>query len=64
MIRGDARQFDVDFDVWQSERELHEPGEVKATLNSSTRRDSSIGATTRFGCVPLRYGGTTRIAWW
>ncbi len=32
MIRGTLARFEVDFDVWQSERELHEAGEVKATL--------------------------------
>jgi arginyl-tRNA synthetase len=32
MIRASLARFDVDFDVWQSERELHETGEVKATL--------------------------------
>ena len=32
MIRATLVRFDVDFDVWQSERELHETGEVKATL--------------------------------
>ena len=32
MIRGTLARFDVDFDVWQSERELHDTGEVKATL--------------------------------
>jgi arginyl-tRNA synthetase len=32
MIRATLGRFDVDFDVWQSERELHETGEVKATL--------------------------------
>jgi arginyl-tRNA synthetase len=32
MIRATLARFDVDFDVWQSERELHETGEVKATL--------------------------------
>ncbi len=33
MIRASLARFDVDFDVWQSERELHETGEVKATLD-------------------------------
>ena len=32
MIRATLARFEVDFDVWQSERELHETGEVKATL--------------------------------
>jgi arginyl-tRNA synthetase len=32
MIRATLVRFDVDFDVWQSERELHETGEVQATL--------------------------------
>jgi arginyl-tRNA synthetase len=32
MIRGTLARFDVQFDVWQSERELHEAGEVKTTL--------------------------------
>jgi arginyl-tRNA synthetase len=32
MIRATLGRFDVDFDVWQSERELHEAGEVMATL--------------------------------
>jgi arginyl-tRNA synthetase len=33
MIRGTLARFEVDFDVWQSERELHETGEVMATLD-------------------------------
>jgi arginyl-tRNA synthetase len=33
MIRATLGRFDVDFDVWQSERELHETGEVQATLD-------------------------------
>jgi len=32
MIRGTLSRFEVDFDVWQSERALHEAGEVQATL--------------------------------
>jgi arginyl-tRNA synthetase len=32
MIRGTLGRFDVDFDVWQSERALHEAGDVTATL--------------------------------
>jgi arginyl-tRNA synthetase len=32
MIRATLGRFDVDFDVWQSERALHEAGDVKATL--------------------------------
>ncbi|MBN2576881.1 MAG: arginine--tRNA ligase [Deltaproteobacteria bacterium] len=32
MIRATLERFGVDFDVWQSERDLHENGEVKATL--------------------------------
>ena len=32
MIRGTLGRFDVDFDVWQSERALHEAGDVAATL--------------------------------
>ena len=32
MIRGTLARFEVDFDVWQSERALHEAGEVEATL--------------------------------
>jgi arginyl-tRNA synthetase len=32
MIRGSLARFEVDFDVWQSERALHEAGEVEATL--------------------------------
>ena len=32
MIRATLARFEVDFDVWQSERELQEAGEVKATL--------------------------------
>jgi arginyl-tRNA synthetase len=32
MIRATLARFEVDFDVWQSERELHEAGEVKATF--------------------------------
>jgi len=32
MIRATLARFDVDFDVWQSERALHEAGDVKATL--------------------------------
>jgi arginyl-tRNA synthetase len=32
MIRATLARFEVDFDVWQSERELHEKGEVMATL--------------------------------
>jgi arginyl-tRNA synthetase len=32
MIRATLARFEVDFDVWQSERELHETGEVQATL--------------------------------
>jgi arginyl-tRNA synthetase len=32
MIRETLARFDVQFDVWQSERELHEAGEVKTTL--------------------------------
>lgn len=33
MIRATLARFEVDFDVWQSERELHATGEVKATLD-------------------------------
>jgi arginyl-tRNA synthetase len=33
MIRATLGRFDVDFDVWQSERQLHESGEVQATLS-------------------------------
>jgi arginyl-tRNA synthetase len=33
MIRATLARFDVEFDVWQSERELHETGEVMATLD-------------------------------
>ncbi len=33
MIRATLTRFDVDFDVWQSERELHDKGEVMATLD-------------------------------
>lgn len=32
MIRATLGRFEVDFDVWQSERALHEAGEVSATL--------------------------------
>jgi arginyl-tRNA synthetase len=32
MIRGTLAKFEVDFDVWQSERELYATGEVTATL--------------------------------
>jgi arginyl-tRNA synthetase len=32
MIRATLGRFDVDFDVWQSERELHKAGDVLATL--------------------------------
>jgi len=32
MIRASLARFDVDFDVWQSERQLHESGEVQGTL--------------------------------
>jgi len=32
MIRATLAKFEVDFDVWQSECELHETGEVTATL--------------------------------
>jgi arginyl-tRNA synthetase len=32
MIRSTLARFDVDFDVWQSEQELHDKGEVMATL--------------------------------
>jgi arginyl-tRNA synthetase len=48
MIRATLARFDVDFDVWQSERELHETGEVKATLDVLDRggfidrRDSAV----------------------
>jgi arginyl-tRNA synthetase len=33
MIRGTLVKFDVSFDVWQSERALHESGEVSSTLD-------------------------------
>ena len=32
MIRGTLARFDVSFDVWQSERALHDSGEVSSTL--------------------------------
>jgi arginyl-tRNA synthetase len=32
MIRATLARFEVDFDVWQSERALHDAGEVTATL--------------------------------
>ncbi|HJX54732.1 MAG TPA: arginine--tRNA ligase [Polyangia bacterium] len=32
MIRGTLAKFDVTFDVWQSERALHDSGEVSSTL--------------------------------
>ena len=34
MIRATLARFDVDFDVWQSERALHEAGEVAQTLTA------------------------------
>jgi len=34
MIRGTLGRFDVDFDVWQSERALHEAGDVTSTLEA------------------------------
>ena len=34
MIRGTLAKFDVSFDVWQSERALHESGEVASTLDA------------------------------
>ncbi len=48
MIRATLDRFDVQFDVWQSERELHESGQVKATLEQLDeagfieRRDSAV----------------------
>jgi hypothetical protein len=64
MIRGTLDRFDVEFDVWQSERDLHTSGEVDATLETLDRQVSSTDATTPFGCVRRRCGGTKRIAWW
>ena len=34
MIRGTLTRFDVTFDVWQSERALHESGDVSETLRA------------------------------
>jgi arginyl-tRNA synthetase len=34
IIRATLKRFDVDFDSWQSERALHDSGEVQATLAS------------------------------
>ena len=48
MIRSTLNRFDVQFDVWQSERALHEAGDVKATLEQLDkagfieRRDSAV----------------------
>ncbi len=48
MIRATLGRFDVDFDVWQSERALHEAGDVKATLEQLDkagfieRRDNAV----------------------
>jgi arginyl-tRNA synthetase len=37
MIRGTLAKFDVSFDVWQSERALHDSGEVSSTLAALDR---------------------------
>jgi arginyl-tRNA synthetase len=48
MIRGTLARFDVEFDVWQSERDLHASGEVEATLETLDkagfidRRDNAV----------------------
>lgn len=48
MIRGTLAKFDVAFDVWQSERALHESGEVSNTLAALEqagfidRRDNAV----------------------
>ena len=51
MIRETLSRFDVQFDVWQSERELHEAGEVKATLE---QLDKAGFIERREGAVWLR----------
>jgi len=48
MIRGTLAKFDVSFDVWQSERALHDSGEVSSTLATLEqagfidRRDNAV----------------------
>jgi arginyl-tRNA synthetase len=48
MIRGTLAKFDVTFDVWQSERALHDSGEVSSTLAALDqagfidRRDNAV----------------------
>jgi arginyl-tRNA synthetase len=48
MIRGTLAKFDVTFDVWQSERALHDSGEVSSTLAALEqagfidRRDNAV----------------------
>jgi len=48
MIRGTLAKFDVSFDVWQSERALHDSGEVSSTLAALDqagfidRRDNAV----------------------
>jgi arginyl-tRNA synthetase len=61
MIRETLARFDVQFDVWQSERALHEAGEVKATLEHTRqggihRAQGQRGLAAHHGLVGRRQG--------